>query len=274
MKYYISGGKNINISISSDIKTKPSNILLTELEKESRTLINEAMNILEGEKVTYHLSNEVDENPKVMEEWINKTKESQIKLGLLLKEHPRVFCLTAAVRNYRIKETALRIPKNYKQYILVWRFLNNENKCIIMASPDYSCASMYGVRRTSLDEVNVLYMRIVDVPKYIKVVQAKPDGSKEENLDIKILNKIPIMDFIFVEYFCPLKLSGTESKGTLVNFEARFIGKKRRYSACGLTVTYVLNYDGTNDQASQSNCLTDFYGKPSWVCSSIVLPNQ
>lgn len=253
--------KGSDIFISHEVKTPPSNSSLAEMEKEAETVMNEALRILKRGKIIFYLSSKVNENSQAMEEWVSKTKGSQVELGLLLKEHPNIFCLTVSVKSH-----------SFKQFNLMWVVLARENKCIVMASPDYSCASIYGVSSDS-QEINELYVTIEDIPKYFSVAQAGSQGYKVID-DKKIINDTPIMKTIF-EYYCPARLAGTDSKGTLINFDKRLNDKKRRrFSVTGIRTTTILNYDGANDNISQSDCPINIYGKPYWNCSSIVLSTQ
>ncbi len=261
------------IFVSCDVQNPPTKNLIMEMENESRKVINEVLKIFEGDKCLSYLSNKVNENSQSLEEWISKTKGSQVKLGLLLKEHPNIFCLTVTVHNRHIKETSENIPKNYKVYSLMWIFLARENKCMVMASPDNSCASIYGVR-TALEEINDLNVTIENIPKYFSVGQAQADKQRFVEIDNKkILNEMPILDTI-LSYYCPVRFSGTDSKGTLINFTTKLLDKRRGYSATGIRTTFILNYDGANDQDSQFDCPINIYGKPYWICSTFALPTQ
>lgn len=265
------GLKDNTIFVSRDVKNPPSKSLLSEMKNESGEVIDEALQILESDKIFSYLSNEVNENSQAMEEWINKTKGSQVKLGSLLKEHPNIFCLTVTVQNQGIERAQTRNQKSYKKYNLMWVFLTRENKCMIMASPDYSCASIYGVR-ADLQEINNLHVTIENIPKYFSVAQTGSHGFIETD-DKKILNETPIMNTI-LDYYCPGRMAGIDSKGTLISFTGKLMDKRRRYSATGIRTTSILNYDGINDQGTQSDCPLNNYGKPYWICSTFVLPTQ
>lgn len=264
--------KDSIVTLADDVgeESLPSKAVLSELERESREVINQALEIFKTTKALSYLSNEVNEDSKAMEKWIDKTKTSQTRLGLLLKRHPRIFCLLVTVANRRIREASWSIPKNFKKFSLIWFYLVKENKCLVMVSPDDSCASIYGAAASSQEEANDLHVRIENIPKYFLVAQVTSQGYVKID-DKKILNEEPIMDTI-LSYDCPERFASIGSKGIMVNFTWKIIGQKRGYSPTGIRITSILNYDWSSDKTNQLECPKNIYGKPSWVCSTILLP--
>lgn len=258
--YEIYYGPDVNFS-------HPEPVVATRAS-EAEKVMNGVLETLEKRECYRFLNDDVNENKDAFDQWIEKTKESQEKIGVLLKSNPNIFCVSLEVSNYPLKEMPRYIPKNYKRFNLMWLFSPENNSCLVIAFSKDSLVSFYGAMTFSekKDYINVLieniyeYFPTFQYPNLVDEVKREP-------------NKKSLLETI-MDYHNPSGYSGKGSKGLLISFTKKVKHKSRNYWADAIRVYSTYNYDNSLDESREPECPRDFYGKENCLCATISLPEE
>lgn len=148
-----------------DTANSPSKAQLSTMETEAKLVMGTILSILENGKCYKALTDDIDENPTTLEMWVKRTKESQEKIGLLLKAHPNIYCISLRLYNFPVKEEQMHVRKNFKQNNIMWIVPPNSNRCLLIVFPSGSCMSLYGATTLSKKE-NVTVVATRNIPSH------------------------------------------------------------------------------------------------------------
>lgn len=257
------------ISIEPLVSNPPSDNELEGMIKEANTVMEEVLGILEKGKCYNYLTNDINENAETLETWIKKTKPSHNKIGLLLRSHPNIFCISLIIQNYPIKENAVRIRKNFKQFNMMWVVPSNSSDCLIIAFPTESLVSFYGSVTASENDssLNVYIENIAKYYPYLIKTGQYPNFTEK----IKIEPNDKSLMKTIIESYSLSKLDGEGSKGLLLTFTKKVRHRGRRFWADGIRIYATYNYDASFDRDPQPKCPQDYYGNAYCVCATFPL---
>lgn len=257
--------------IAPDVTNPPPDDQLLDMMKEAEIVMEETLDILEKGKCYNALTNEINENKEALNLWLEKTRPTQEKIGSLLKGHPNIFCLSLCIRNWPFKEMQRYIPKNFKQFNIMWIVPSGSSSCLVIAFPTDSCVSFYGATTISENE-NSYDVIIENIPKYYSLRIKRGEYPNFTTEEIKgEPNDKPLLETI-IEYHCPQRYEGKESKGLLISFTKKVKHKGRRFWADGIRVYSTYNYDASKEERPQLECPNNVYDKPIGTCLTFPLP--
>ncbi len=252
------------------ITNPPSDIQLKDMMNEAIKVMREVLTILEEGKCYDTFNSNINNDKGALEKWLEKTKPSQEKIGMLLREHPTIFCLSLMVRSGPFKEEAKRIKKGFEQFNIMWSVKLGEDNCLVIVFPTNSFVSWYGATTTSEKDYS-LNIYLENIPKYysfrIKIGQY-PNFTEEDKME---LNDLSLMETI-IESHNPSRFEGEGSKGLLISFTKKVQHNGRKFWADGIRIYSPYNYDASLDKNPIAECPKDFYGKPYCICSTFHIP--
>jgi hypothetical protein len=262
------------IVIAGDkIENQPNDKQIDCVVNQAETVISQALEILEKGGCYSSLKDDVNENKDAFDQWIEKTKESHRKIGLLLKKHPQIYFLSVVVRNHPLKEMPRYIPKNYNQFNLMWGVSQEKNKCLVIAFRKDDLASFYGLAGVPTKE-KMLYVYIQNIPKSYPYVVKGVDYPNFTDQGIRIEpNKASLLETI-ISTFHRVEIRGEGSKGFLISVVKKVDRKSRNYWADAIRVYSTYNYDNSLDESREPECPKTFYGKEYCLCATIPLAEE
>lgn len=262
------GYKNI-VVVSSNFINPPTEDQLVNMNSESQIVMKEALNILEKGKCYSALTNDVNEKKDGLKKWIEKTKPSQKAIGMLLKRHPNIVCLSLCVRSHPFSELKEDIPKGFKQFNIMWIVQPDSKSIVVIAFPTESCVSFYGATTVS-DKVGSIEVNIEDIPKYYAVRKVSEENQNIPETHKGDLNETSLFDTI-LDYHCPSREAGVESKGYIISFTEKIKHKTRRFWADGIRAYSAYNLDSSVERYPKSLCHQDKSFNADYLCYTITL---
>ncbi len=264
----LNSNNKLTVNIPNDVANPISDNQFIDITSQAKVVSSKVLEILEKGKCYSFLEDDVDKNPKVFEKWVEKTKESQKEIAMVLKMHPKVFCILLVVQSHSLKEMPGFIPKNFNQFMLIWSLSPQKNSCLVLACPDIYALMFIpekdGILKIITQNVPSYYSAIVKKGKYPNFTD---EGIRSEP------NQASLIDTIIASYNL-VRFEGDGSKGLLVSFNQKVKHKGRDYWADGIRTFFVFGYTPAEGEKTEPECPRDFYGKENCLCATISLPEE
>lgn len=242
----------------------PSKAQLTYMETEAKLVMDRVLDILEKGKCYKALTDDIDENQQALEKWIKRTETSQVMIGLLLRSHPDIYCVSLRVYSSPV------VKRNFKLINIMWLVSPNSNRCLVIVFPHGSCVSLYGAETLSERE-NVTAVEIRNIPSHFIMKARKGEYPNFLEETIEEENKKNILETI-IDSHSLMSLPPKGTKGLLISFTQMVKHKGHRFWAGGIRIYSTYGYDASRDRNSQPECPKNVYGKPIGTCLTFPLP--